>query len=82
MKSEVELTPGFSRSMRTTETPVAFAITAYVSPARTTQNRGVEVPVVAATPEGAGVPPLPDSKPARIKTTATVAASRNAAGAA
>ena len=81
MKSEVELTPGFSRSMRTTETPVVFAITAYVSPARTTQNRGVEVPVVAATPEGVGVP-LPDSKPARIRTTATVAASRNAAGAA
>ena len=53
MKSEVELTPGFSRSMRTTEMPVVFAITAYVSPARTTQNRGVEVfPVVAATARG------------------------------
>jgi hypothetical protein len=80
MKSEVELTPGFSRSMRATETPVVFAITAYVSPARTTQNRGVELPVVVATPEGVGVPP--DSKPARIRTTATVAASRKAAGAA
>jgi hypothetical protein len=81
MNSDVELTPGFRRRMTTTETPVAFAITAYVSPARTVQNR-VDFPVVAATADGEAVPLPPDSKPARIRTTAIVAASRNAAGAA
>jgi hypothetical protein len=82
MNSDVELTPGFRRWMTATETPVAFAITAYVSPARTVQNRGVDFPVVAATADGEAVPLPPDSKPARIRTTAIVAASRNAAGAA
>ena len=37
MNSEVELTPGFNRRMTTIDTPDAFEMTAYVSPARTVQ---------------------------------------------
>jgi hypothetical protein len=67
--------------MRATETPVALAIVANVSPARTDQNRCVDFAIVVVRPPFAGLASEPDSKPARISTTASVAASRNAAGA-
>ena len=43
MKSDVDFTLGFSRSMVATGTPVFAEMTANVSPARTVQNRGPDV---------------------------------------
>ena len=91
MKSDVECTFGFKRTIVATGTPDFEEITANVSPARTTQkrlagDRPVVVVVTTCFP-GAGeltvaaCRPPPDSMPERINTTAIVAASRNAAGA-
>jgi hypothetical protein len=96
MKSEVECTVGFSRSIVATGTPDLAEMTTKVSPAATVQYlvavRALVVVVadVVATTclRGAGEPTvvavrceLPASTPERIRITAIVAASRNAAGA-
>ncbi len=95
MKSEVDFTLGLSCSIVVTGTPVWAEITPKVSPARTVQNRRgavffvlvvvakVAVEVLAgAETVGAGFALLfPDWMPARTRTTATVTASSNAAGA-
>ncbi len=94
MNSDVELARGFSFWIRLAGTPVAAAITANVSPARTVQNLEedrafvVEPGVVETRVWGSGgalvelEPEPPDSKPERTRTTAIVTASRNATGAA
>lgn len=98
MKSDVDFTLGFSRSMVATGTPLFVEITPKVSPACTVQNRlpvglplTVVVPAVdvtamclrgtVGTVTGACPASVPASSPARIRRTAIVAASRNAAGA-
>jgi hypothetical protein len=96
MYSDVELRRGLSFWIRVIDTPVAVEITANVSPALTIQNLpagrrpvvGVRVvPLTACSDDEfprtvEGLPESPFSKPARTRTTAIVAASRNAAGAA
>src|SRR4051812_45683361 len=94
MNSEVDFTLGFSCSIVVTATPVCAEITAKVSPARTVQYRfagALDLVVVAAVVVaagtvavvvtcGAGAGRLPACSPERTSSTATVAASRNAAG--
>jgi hypothetical protein len=96
MNSEVDFTFGFSCWIVATGTPDFVAMTPKVSPAFTVQNRGVDelvvVPPVVVGDETvlcgcvdtatvvAGFD-VPDSRPERMSRTATVAASRNAAGA-
>jgi hypothetical protein len=95
MNSEVDFTFGFSRWMVATGTPDFVEITLNVSPACTVQNRGVADELVVVRPVAdvdtvfcdvvttALVVGLeaPDCRPERMSTIATVAASRNAAGA-
>jgi len=89
MKSDVDVTFGFSLSILATEMPVFVEMTPKVSPARTVQysrlfavvetcgDGGILlVDVVVAGPEE------PCSRPERTSATAIVTASRNAAGAA
>jgi hypothetical protein len=96
MNNEVDLTFGFSCSIVATGTPVFDEITPKVSPAWTTQNRravlgvvfvfvlvvATTLCVVAGTPTVVAVVEPPACNPDRMSSTAIVAASRNAAGAA
>src|SRR5262249_22470799 len=84
MCSEVEELFGLRRAMVATGTPVRVEMTAKVSPARTVQNRfaGLRTcAAVAATVLRAPAGFEPAFIPARMRTTAIVTASRNAAGA-
>ena len=97
MNSEVDFTFGFSCWIVATGTPDFLETTPKVSPAFTVQNRGVDELVVvgpdeafvdvdtvlcgAVTTEVVAGGDVPDSRPERMSRTATVAASRNAAGA-
>jgi len=96
MKSEVDLTVGFSCSIVAAGTPVSEEMTPKVSPAFTVQYRfavvcGFDAVVVVETEASVGgrevrgggdaLDPPPDSIPERISTTAIVTASRNATGA-
>ncbi len=89
MKSEVDVTFGFSRSILATGTPVLLEMTPKVSPALTLQNSrlfavveicgdGGMLLVVVVVDDLDGLCSSPD----RTSTTATVTVSRNAAGAA
>jgi hypothetical protein len=89
MKREVEVTFGFSRWILATGTPVLAEMTPKVSPARTRQYTRLFA-VVETWGEG-GIRCVvvvalgfvePCSSPERTSATATVTASRNAAGAA
>lgn len=95
MNSEVDFTFGFSCSIVATGTPDFDEMTPKVSPACTVQNRFVVVFVFAVVVgvvtttfrvvAGTGVATwaeLPACRPDRMRSTAIVAASRNAAGAA
>src|SRR5881397_1292532 len=95
MNSEVDLTFGFSRWIVATGTPDFDEMTPKVSPACTVQNRGPAVVVVeprvvvrdtvlcgcVTTAEVVVGVEVPARRPERMSRTATVAASRNAAGA-
>jgi hypothetical protein len=98
MNREVDFTFGFSCWIVATGTPDFVEITPKVSPACTVQKRGVDELVVVrpdvvlvdvdtvlcgadATAVVGGVD-VPDCRPERMSRMATVAASRNAAGAA
>ena len=89
MKSEVDVTFGFSAWILVTGTPVLAEMTPKVSPALTVQYS--RVPAVVETCGDGGIALVvvvvgdreePCSSPERTSTTATVTASRNAAGAA
>lgn len=98
MNREVDFTFGFSCSIVATATPVFDEMTPNVSPACTVQNRRVgaglfavlvgvvfvvtTLCVVAGTPLVVTCVALPAWRPERMRSTAMVAASRKAAGAA
>jgi hypothetical protein len=97
MNSEVDFTFGFSFWIVATGTPDFVEMTPKVSPACTVQNRGVDALVVvrpaevvvgvdtvlpgAVTADLGAVVDVPECSPERMSKMATVAASRNAAGA-
>ena len=96
MNSEVDFTFGFSCWIVATGTPDFDEMTPKVSPACTVQNRGLDVVVVApcvvvcdetvvrgcvTSAEVVVGVDVPACRPERMSRTATVAASRNAAGA-
>ncbi len=80
MNSDVELTFGFSFSILDTETPVFAEMVWKVSPALTVQNACVGT--VSAVEATVVADDEPCSRPARMRITAIVTASRKAAGAA